>query len=312
MRFSVQQSHYTADLQWNRVSNLKPSSSEAEILPLGHCGLGVEWRLCERLPAQMSPSSSDHGSKLRARIIFSFSENGTFRLPEANEILSKSWQPRAHLQAIADNFVFVISEPTGAKLKSTAHEALVVFKRWTDKHKLSVSTEKSCNILISKLVSGPSIKWAEKIIKSTTSFKYLGVTIDNKLNWAGHLCNLKTKITHLHQNIRKIAGANWGLNKAYRRRLYITVAERMVLHGAAVWAYPLSARQERQLNSLQRNFLLNISEAYSTTPKVALQVIEGLLPLHLKAEQEAVYVRVTRLGKARNLKDQNFDQDFED
>ncbi|GBO21429.1 hypothetical protein AVEN_252909-1 [Araneus ventricosus] len=35
-------------------------------------------------------------------------------------------------------------------------------------------------------------------------------------------------------------------------------------------------------------------------------------PLHLKAEREAVYVRVTRFGKASHLKDQNFDpKDFE-
>ncbi|GBN19298.1 hypothetical protein AVEN_206145-1 [Araneus ventricosus] len=87
----------------------------------------------------------------------------------------------------------------------------------------------------------------------------------------------------------------------------------MVLHGAPEWAYPLSARQERQLNSLQRKFLFNISVAYSPTPTAALQVIEELLPLHLKAEQEAVYVRVTRLGKASHLKDQKFDpKDFEE
>ncbi|GBO28147.1 hypothetical protein AVEN_61808-1, partial [Araneus ventricosus] len=29
---------YTADLQWNRVSNMEPSGPEAEILPLGHRG----------------------------------------------------------------------------------------------------------------------------------------------------------------------------------------------------------------------------------------------------------------------------------
>ncbi|GBM75666.1 hypothetical protein AVEN_45554-1 [Araneus ventricosus] len=30
---------YTADLQWNRVSNLEPSGPKAETLPLGHRGL---------------------------------------------------------------------------------------------------------------------------------------------------------------------------------------------------------------------------------------------------------------------------------
>ncbi|GBO32143.1 hypothetical protein AVEN_97409-1 [Araneus ventricosus] len=47
------------------------------------------------------------------------------------------------------------------------------------------------------------------------------------------------------------------------------------------------SQKSRLLNSIQRKFLLNITRAYSTTPTAALQVIEGITPLHIKAEQEA-------------------------
>ncbi|GBM93588.1 hypothetical protein AVEN_150852-1 [Araneus ventricosus] len=227
--------------------------------------------------------------------------------------LSVIRQPNVHLQAFADDFIFVISEPTGAKLKATAQAALTKFQHWTDKHQLKVPTEKSTTILISRLVSGPRVKWNNQIIKRSTSLKYLGVIIDNKLNWADHLINMKTKLTHLHQKITRIAGTNWGLNKDLRRRLYKTVAERMILHEAAAWAYPLSARQSRLLNSIQRKFLLNITGAYSTTPTAALQVIGGILPLHIKEEQEAVYVRTARLRKTSNYNNINFKPDnYED
>ncbi|GBN14348.1 hypothetical protein AVEN_214559-1 [Araneus ventricosus] len=43
IRFSVQQAPYTADLQCNRVSNLRLSGPEVETLPLGHRGLR-KWR----------------------------------------------------------------------------------------------------------------------------------------------------------------------------------------------------------------------------------------------------------------------------
>ncbi|GBL94760.1 hypothetical protein AVEN_244744-1, partial [Araneus ventricosus] len=87
----------------------------------------------------------------------------------------------------------------------------------------------------------------------------------------------------------------------------------MILHGAAAWAYPLSARQSRLLNSIQRKFLLNITGAFSTTPTAALQVIEGILPLHIKAEQEAVYVRTARLRKTSNYNNINFNpNNYED
>ncbi|GBO42796.1 hypothetical protein AVEN_270968-1, partial [Araneus ventricosus] len=39
VRFNMQQAEYTVDLQWNRVSNLKPSCPEADTLSLGHRGL---------------------------------------------------------------------------------------------------------------------------------------------------------------------------------------------------------------------------------------------------------------------------------
>ncbi|GBM34908.1 hypothetical protein AVEN_41456-1 [Araneus ventricosus] len=39
VRFRVQQAPYMEDLQWNRVSNLRPSGPEVETLPLGHSGL---------------------------------------------------------------------------------------------------------------------------------------------------------------------------------------------------------------------------------------------------------------------------------
>ncbi|GBL98615.1 hypothetical protein AVEN_19678-1 [Araneus ventricosus] len=117
---------------------------------------------------------------------------------------------------------------------------------------------------------------------------------------------MKTKLTHIHQNITRIAGRNWGLKRDLRRRLYKTVTERAILHRAALLAYLLSARQSRQLNSNQSKFLLNIKGTYSTTPTAALQIIEGIISLHIKAEQEAAYVRTVRLRKRIKLQQHQF------
>ncbi|GBM62641.1 hypothetical protein AVEN_103630-1 [Araneus ventricosus] len=93
----------------------------------------------------------------------------------ANEIISEEWQPSVHLQAFDDDFIFVISEPTGAKVKATAQVTLTKFQHWTDKHQFKVSTEKLTTILISRLVSVLRVKWDNQIIKRSTSLKYLGV-----------------------------------------------------------------------------------------------------------------------------------------
>ncbi|GBO15856.1 hypothetical protein AVEN_229143-1 [Araneus ventricosus] len=51
---------YTADLQWNRVSNLRPSGPEVETLPLGHRGLIFIWESCVWSQKQRRAATLSH------------------------------------------------------------------------------------------------------------------------------------------------------------------------------------------------------------------------------------------------------------
>ncbi|GBN66395.1 hypothetical protein AVEN_231625-1 [Araneus ventricosus] len=71
----------------------------------------------------------------------------------------------------------------------------------------------------------------------------------------------------------------------------------MLLYGASAWALSVSPRLEKKLSSMQRIFLLYITSSYRTTPTATLQTISGIMPLHLKAQQEAIFINVTCLRK---------------
>ncbi|GBL77801.1 hypothetical protein AVEN_152999-1 [Araneus ventricosus] len=58
--------------------------------------------------------------------------------------------------------------------------------------------------------------------------------------------------------------------------------------------------EDENKTDFQRKFLLNITGAYSTTPAAALQVIEGITLLHIKAQMESILVRVGRLRRDCN------------
>ncbi|GBM67123.1 hypothetical protein AVEN_59338-1 [Araneus ventricosus] len=60
--------------------------------------------------------------------------------------------------------------------------------------------------------------------------------------------------------------------------------EGILRYVAPTWVKNITSRQQRLLNSIQRKFLLNITGAYSTTPKAALQVIEDITPLHINVQ----------------------------
>ncbi|GBO22615.1 hypothetical protein AVEN_141520-1 [Araneus ventricosus] len=60
----------------------------------------------------------------------------------------------------------------------------------------------------------------------------------------------------------------------------------MLLYGTSARSLSVSPRLEKN-SSIQRIFLLYITGSYRTTPTAALQTITAIMPLHLKAQQEA-------------------------
>ncbi|GBM55806.1 Putative protein in type-1 retrotransposable element R1DM [Araneus ventricosus] len=219
----------------------------------------------------------------------------------ADEVLQQDWPQGVHLQAFADDFVFLVNAGSKQEVKNLANKALQTFKTWTDKHKLEISLDKTYYLHINKNRSGPiwysGIKRGQNNIKRASVIKYLGVLIDDKLNFAAHLSAIKNKSLILHQGLKNVAGTSWGLSKNIRRQLYLTVVEEVIRYASAAWAHNITARQQKLLSSIHRKFLLNITGAYNTTPTAALQVIEGLMPLHIKAKMQSTLVRVGRLGR---------------
>ncbi|GBL87904.1 hypothetical protein AVEN_192072-1 [Araneus ventricosus] len=63
----------------------------------------------------------------------------------------------------------------------------------------------------------------------------------------------------------------------------------------------MTSRLQKDLDSIQRLFLLYITVAYRTTPTAAHQVVTGLQALHLQIQQEATYVRVARARSSSNF-----------
>ncbi|XP_035215681.1 uncharacterized protein LOC118189217 [Stegodyphus dumicola] len=111
----------------------------------------------------------------------------------------------------------------------------------------------------------------------------------------------RTKI--IAQQLRQMQGHLWGLNPYIQKTLYLTVAEKIATYGAAIWANPMQGRKVRHLQSLQRPFLLNITKAFKTTSTAALNVISGIMPLHISVEREAAQQLVIQLHKMATFGD---------
>ncbi|GBM54073.1 hypothetical protein AVEN_247687-1 [Araneus ventricosus] len=188
----------------------------------------------------------------------------------AKKVLTHYWPGGVYLQVFSDDFIFLIKAPTKTKVKSLTNEALNQFESWTAKHNLEISAYKSNYIYFNKNRNGPrwsaGIRWEGDLLRRKSSIKYLVVFVDDKLNFATHLTELKNKTLNLYQKLKIIGASNWGLNKIIRRKIYFTVIERILLYGAPARANNITSRKQRLLNAIQRKSLLNITGEYSTTP----------------------------------------------
>ncbi|GBM42830.1 Putative protein in type-1 retrotransposable element R1DM [Araneus ventricosus] len=210
----------------------------------------------------------------------------------ANEILNQVWPDNVHVQAFADDFVLVIKADTNNSLVEDTQSAITQFSSWCSENELAISTEETNYILFSKMVRSPKITWNGYKINRVKSFKYLGIHVDDRLNWLEHINNQGEKAIKMQQNLKRIAGGNWGICQIHRWTLHKTVVERMPAHGSSAWCLNPTFKMKRKLSSIQRPFLLHMSGAYRTTPTTALQTILGT-PTHAITVRSQVYVNLS-------------------
>ncbi|GBM88027.1 hypothetical protein AVEN_27771-1 [Araneus ventricosus] len=56
-------------------------------------------------------------------------------------------------------------------------------------------------LFIGKLSRGPVVRWNSQPIERTTSLKYLGVILDEKLNWISHIQEQGAKAVSQYQQL---------------------------------------------------------------------------------------------------------------
>jgi len=134
-----------------------------------------------------------------------------------------------------------------------------------------------------------------KPLKQVNSIKYLGITIDSKLNFREHIISTSKRCTTLIHTLAKSAKLNWGLRQEALNTIYKGAVLPLILYGAPVWIQAMENNCNRTLYSrVQRLINIKISKSYRMTSNDALRILTGNTPIEIKAEETANIYRTIR------------------
>ena len=150
-----------------------------------------------------------------------------------------------------------------------------------------------------------------KPLKLVNEAKYLGVTLDSKLNWGKHIRYVCEKAINTYWACRRAFGNTWGLSPDNVRCMYEAIIRPRLTHGALVWWQKCSLKtHQSSLAKVQRLTIGSITGSPSTTPLAALELILGIpsLQAFIKGEANKSWWRIRQVIETGGELDQELGQ----
>jgi hypothetical protein len=144
-----------------------------------------------------------------------------------------------------------------------------------------------------------------KRLEQVQKIRYLGITIDSKINFREYILHTSQKCTKLLHALSRSAKMNWGLSSKALYTIYKGAILPLMIYGVPVWIKALEKECNRKIyNRLQRIINIKIAKAYRTTSNEALCTLTDLTPIVIKAEEEAKIFNIMR-GSIQNETDKD-------
>lgn len=218
-------------------------------------------------------------------------------------VLRLALPPGVKIVGFADDIAVVAVAKHTHEIEAAANEAIRRIKGWLENAGLELADHKTEAVLISsrKKLERLKIRVGDQMIESKDAIKYLGVMIDNRLNFRAHIEYARNKAAAVQGALSRIL-PNIGGPKYGRRILLSRVVSSILLYAAPVWAAALTTMEmRRSLSTPYRLSALRVISGFRTISYEAAFVIAGMPPVDLIAEEmRRIYNR--RTANSREMK----------
>jgi hypothetical protein len=160
----------------------------------------------------------------------------------------------------ADDLIFLHIYLESEKATKVVNDHLIRIEEWLDKWRLKMAVHKCRQIIFNNQKSSPKdleVKLYGTKIKREKEVMFLGVVLDERLNFKAHIDLVKKKAISRLNIIKTVSHRSWKLSKSTLINLYTSLI-RSVFEYSAILAPRLSNQLKNQLQIIQNNALRSI------------------------------------------------------
>ena len=211
------------------------------------------------------------------------------------------------LHIYADDACLCISGPDLSAQVDLMQDALDKCHDWGTKHGLIFVPEKTATIFFhnkQKIKEPKKLKMNGIEINYSSTIKYLGIWLDQRLTWSYHINERIKKARGLFIKVRNAVGSYWGPSAKALKWAINGVIAPMITYGSIVFSRVSHLKTvQDKLRKLHRFMMSAMAPIRRSTPTQGLEIIYNMSPLHLKIRENALrgILRVLPITKPSNL-----------
>ena len=146
----------------------------------------------------------------------------------------------------ADDICLFLTAKNIVDLEIIGNSELSSLKNWMDTNKLTVNPTKSNLIVVNPKLRAPQIQFSllydDTCIGNDKSLKYLGVELDQELNFSPHLTKIENKLS---QNIGKMTKLKHYVPNSALLMLYYSIVYPHILYGIFLWGSTYTSHHKK-------------------------------------------------------------------
>lgn len=131
---------------------------------------------------------------------------------------------------------------------------LNVINNYMYNNSLTINEDKTIYIIFREKPNNNELKINGKKINKCNNIKYLGLTIDNKLNWHVHVENVIKKVSAMAGALKRLSRCTSG---SVLKSIYFSYVNSHLSYMAAIWGNGLSAYKKNELQVIQNIAIRN-------------------------------------------------------